>query len=1694
MDIFRKSIHFLAARHESLRTAFEKEEEILQIVHPDVVPVITFTTLPVGDSQALQALMKEEIQRPFNLEVPPLFRITCAAVAPNDHYVLFCMHHLIADGWSLQIFIRELSVVYQTFVNGQKPVLAELPLQYADYVLWQQQIADTTLLQQLAYWESQLQTAPALLELPADHIRPVVQTFSGDAVRVSLTAPLAGKLMALCGELHTTPYLVLLSAFNVLLYHYTGQADIVVGSPMANRSRQEFEGIIGLFVNTLPLRSKLLPEMDFRSLVAASGRTVQEAMAHQDVALEKILEVLPQSRVAGHHPLFQVMFSLHSFGNESIQWEGLETEMYDTEGFFSKFDITLSVKADQGNFHLVWEYNTDIFRRETIQRMSQYFNYVLEQVSATPAILLRDIQLVDAPARQQLLFGWNDTAKALPEGRFDKLFASQVLLHPEAIAVRDALRAWTYTQLEQDANRLAHLLLSNGISRGATVAICMERSGTMLVALLAVMKAGGVYVPIDPVYPAERRAYLLEDAGIRYVITQQRLEDLFAGKDHIQLISPDNESARLAEQPLTAPVQAGDATDPVYMIYTSGSTGRPKGVRIAHTALVNFLYSIIACPGINQSDRLLAVTSLSFDIAGLELYAPLLAGATVVIAGREVVNNAASLIDCLTLQEITIMQATPATWRILQDAGWEGSRQLKALCGGEAFPRSLAGWLSGKAAEVWNMYGPTETTIWSTIYRVLPGDSTTVPLGMPIANTTCYIFNEALQPVPIGVNGELYIGGKGLAIDYYNRPELTAERFIVHPFLPGERLYKTGDKARYQPDGNIVFAGRTDFQIKVNGHRIEPGEIEYHLSQVAGVKEAVVVAVKDQIGLYRLRAYVILNSPGIETAAIKESLLRLVPAYMVPTQWSVVTAFPLTPNGKTDRMALQERELETATEQLYEPPATQEETILQDIWQEVLGLSHIGVNDNFFELGGASLQCINVCTKATAYAMLIKPEQLFEFQTIRELARKVSVMQGVHAVAMPADNLVLSVNDLSDGVAAEVQEMKQAAVHIESFACFLPEKVVSTAEILDGCVNTIRFPMQRLTGIHSRRETVEDECAFGMAVKAMEHCFNMSRYVPEEIDVLISCNVFRMDHPRELVVEPGMAIRLARRMGCGQALTMDISNACAGVFTAILMAETLIRNNTAKRVMLVSGEYLTHLTSTAQQEIIDYMDLSISALTVGDSGLAMILEAAPAGSTGLAAIDMFTMGGYSDLCVVKRTEQEDGGLLLKTNAIRMAEAGHLEASRHAWNTLQRNGWGADTIDFLIMHQASSTTTTNTMRQVNRLLNNDFANKENTIDNIRHRGNTATTTHWMAIQDSILDGKIQNDDRAVLFISGSGLNIGTALYGFDTLPERVRDYWHTGKKVVKRAAVSAVPVFRTGRSGVQIVSRALSRPGIGPASAINMATAAADQCLQQQTDFNKSDIGLLIYGGIYRDEHLYEPAISTIIAGALSVNAMNNEVKDGSRTLCFDIFNSDLAWLQACFMATEFLKTGKTSYALLTTGEMENNAEVKGAPLLNVQEGGAAVLLQSVAGSRKGFGAFMFHNDPVLANDVYTWVKLKGKHSQVFRKEQADRQELLLQPLQNLVMALLKQEGIAISDLYAIVPPFPGAAFIASLRQMLQVPAHVIIPGGDDSLLMASLSIPLLLDGLLERHLPEGAVILLLSTGAGHQLGGCLYHC
>lgn len=1029
LPVLEKSLREIQRRHQVLRTKFEAVDgKPAQVVVPEMftkLSVVDLQDLPDNERETeMWRLLNEDVQQPFELAKGPLLRSTLFELAKEEHVLLLTMHHIISDGWSMGIFKREMIAHYQAFSNDTSPVLPELPIQYSDFALQQREwLEGEGMEKQRSYWKSQLADASPTLELPTDHPRSAVQTFEGARQSIELTKELTQSLKKLSLDEGSTLFMTLLAAFKVMLYRYTGQEDICLGTPIANRDRDDIENLIGFFVNTLVLRTDLSGNPSFRKLLAQVREVALAAYDHQDMPFEKLVEELQPQRDLSRSPFFQIMFSVQNTPMQPLELPGLNWETLYAYNGKAKFDLSVYMWEKSGQLGGVFEYNTDLFETDKVTRMIGHFENLLQEVATNPDQRISELRVLKEAEQKQLLVQWNATEKDYAKEQcLHQLFEAKVKQTPEAVAAVMGKEQLTYSELNNRANRLAHYLQKLSIGPDVRVGICAERSLEMLVGLLGILKAGGAYVPLDPSYPKERLAYMLEDSAISILLSQKRVfERLFEeqgakGEERrtkpvrgeiegsasrfslsaLQVICLDSDWSEIAEESDSNPATEMSSANLAYVIYTSGSTGKPKGVAIQHQNLVNFLTSMSREPGLTQKDSLVAVTTLSFDIAGLELYLPLMVGAHVILASREVASDGGRLGEMLAESGATVMQATPATWRLLLDSGWKGDSKLKMFCGGEALPRELANQLLEKGASLWNMYGPTETTVWSSVYQ-LQSKEGGVPVGPPIANTQIYLLDRNLQPVPIGVYGELYIGGDGLARGYLNRAELTAEKFVPNPFgeQSGARMYRTGDLARYLPDGTIEFLGRIDHQVKIRGFRIELGEIEATLGRHGAIDDVVVVAREedDDRTEKNLVAYLVSKAETAPTASeLRRFIQETLPEYMIPTAFVFVHAFPLTPNGKVDRKGLPapdgaRPELESA----FVAPQNEVERAIADVWQEVLGVEKVGIDDNFFDLGGHSLLLVQVQSKLqNKFNRDLSIVELFKYPSINALAKYLS--------------------------------------------------------------------------------------------------------------------------------------------------------------------------------------------------------------------------------------------------------------------------------------------------------------------------------------------------------------------------------------------------------------------------------------------------------------------------------------------------------------------------------------------------------------------------------------------------------------------------------------------------------------------------------------------------------------------------------
>jgi amino acid adenylation domain-containing protein len=974
-----RSFNEIVNRHESLRTIFRTVDgRPTQLIAPRLtiaLPVVDLRPLPASERETeVRRLVTAEARQPFDLSQGPLIRGSVLRLADEEHVGLLTMHHIVSDGWSTGILIREVATLYVAFCAGGSSPLPALPIQYADFAHWQRQWLQGDVLEtQLAYWKQNLAGAPAFLDLPTDHPRPLVQTFRGAHQAVLLPKPLQDGMKALSRQEGVTQFMAFLAAFKVLLHRYTSQDDVIVGTPIANRNRLETEDIIGFFVNAVVLRTELSGDPTFRELVARVRQVCLGAYGHQDLPFDRLVEELHVTRDLSRNPLFQAMFVLHNASLPPLELAGLTMSPIEGDSETAHFDLTLQIIDSGQGLTASFVYNTDLFEADTIVRMLANFTILLAGIVADPGRRLSDLPLLTDAERQRVLaHGIGATADRPSDLCIHQLFEAQVARIPDAIALVFEAAELTYGELNRRANQLAHHLRALGVGPEVPVGICLERSPEMVIALLGILKAGGAFLHLDPTYPAERLAFMLRDAAVPVIVTQERFVAGLAQPD-ATVICLDSGCEIIARESNDTPGSLTSPKNLAYIIYTSGSTGRPKGVLIPHRAIADHCRNAQSHYELRARDVVLQFASLSFDVSLEEILPTLLAGARLVLMGKTIWHPA-EFGQKISDHGLTVLNLPTAYWQELARA-WADVPEsipsiLPRLCivGGDTLrPEMLELWRRTKLSSIrlLNAYGPTETTITATSYEIAPhADETTaarlVPIGRPLPNRLVYILDRHGNPVPIGVHGHLHIGGESVARGYLNRPDLTAEKFIPDPFsgTPGARMYKTGDLARYRPDGNIEFLGRADQQVKIRGFRIELGEIEAVLGQHPAVRDAAVLAREDVPGEKRLVAYVVADET---TDALRRFLQEKLPEPMIPAVVMALEALPLMPNGKIDRRALpapdrSRPELEKA----FVAPRDDLELQLAQIWEEVLGVRPVGVRDNFFELGGHSLLAVRL--------------------------------------------------------------------------------------------------------------------------------------------------------------------------------------------------------------------------------------------------------------------------------------------------------------------------------------------------------------------------------------------------------------------------------------------------------------------------------------------------------------------------------------------------------------------------------------------------------------------------------------------------------------------------------------------------------------------------------------------------------------
>ncbi|MGK7905412.1 MAG: amino acid adenylation domain-containing protein [Hormoscilla sp.] len=1012
----QKAFQALVSRHPALRTTFTASQEgpVAQ-VHEQGSFCFQEENASNWSEAFLNERLVEESHCPFALERGPLLRVRLFTQGDQGHILLLIMHHIVVDFWSLAVLVKELSILYQAEKTGGTPALEPLALQYTDYAYWQsKRLASPEGERLWAYWHKQLAGELPVLNLPTDRPRPPVQTYRGASVPFKLSMELTQKLKALGRDHRATLYMTLLAAFQVLLHRYTGQEDILVGSPTAGRNRAELAGLVGYFVNPVILRADLSGNPSFEVFLDRVRSSVLEAFKHQDYPFALLVEGLQPVRDLSRSPLFQVMFILHkahlldeqgltqlALGESGARLNlgELELESWALEQRVAQFDLTLRTAERDGGIAASFVYNTELFEAATIHRMVGHFQTLLDAIVVNPQQQVSTLPLLTSPERHQLLVEWNNPPVAYPQNRcIHQLFEAQVERIPEAVAVVFENQQWTYRELNARANQLAHHLQILGVGPEVLVGICMERSLEMVVGLLGILKAGGAYVPLDPAYPKERLAFMLSDSQVPVLLTQQKLVSELP-EHWAKVVCLDADWEAIAWKPEGNPVSDVEPTNLAYTLYTSGSTGKPKGVAIQHQSTVALCHWARGVFTTEQLAGVLASTSICFDLSVFELFVPLSWGGKTILA-----ENTLHLITLSAAQYVTLINTVPSAIAELLRINGIPTSACTVNLAGEPLQNRLVQQLYQKdtIGQVFNLYGPSEDTTYSTFALVEKGYRRHPTIGRPITNTQIYILDDYLQPVPIGVIGELHIGGAGLARGYLNRPELTQEKFISNPFIdkPGARLYKTGDLARYLPDGNIEFLGRIDHQVKIRGFRIELGEVEALLGQHPEVRDAIVIVREDRADDKRIVAYVVPSNPsrGLPPSELRPFLKKKLPDYMVPTAFVSLEVMPLTPNGKIDRRALPvpDRASQSELEGIFVAPRTPVEEEIARIWAEVLGIERVGIHDNFFKLGGYSLLVTQVLSRVReAFQVELPLREIFEAPTVAAQALVIEKSQAI---------------------------------------------------------------------------------------------------------------------------------------------------------------------------------------------------------------------------------------------------------------------------------------------------------------------------------------------------------------------------------------------------------------------------------------------------------------------------------------------------------------------------------------------------------------------------------------------------------------------------------------------------------------------------------------------------------------------------
>lgn len=1703
LDVFRRACLALVARHPMLQTRFlVQDHKPMQQVDPTAAFHIELTDASTWSEEHLLTVLRQRADLPFNLEQAPCLRIELFQRGRADFALLMVFPHIIADLWSADLLLYELHQIYTTLRAGHQLKLPSVAARFGEFIRWQMMQAYGEQGQKSrAYWHNLLAGELPVLELPTSRPRPPVQTYNGTAYTWSLKPEITQQVRTLAREQGATPFSLLLSVFQLLMHRLSGQDDILVGTAVAGRDRPEWERVVGYFLNQVVFRTNFTANRSFRQLLDESRDQVYQALEHQAYPFGLLVKQLQPRRDPARSPIFQVMFIWDKPRDLDAAQAGLngaaaydlrlETLLMEQRG--APFDLTLILFEFGDRLEASFRYNTDLFDEADIQRWAGCFDTLLESVLTHPEALLSEVTMLTAAQRQQILVEWNQTQAPLPDCCFPQMFEQQAAQTPAAPALVFGDTTLSYDEANRRANQLARHLQKVGARPGDTMAISLPRGVDLILSVLASWKAGAAYLYIDPASPPMRRSDMLAEA--RPVVGIGLSSDPALT---VPMVLLDSAWPRIQEQDDSNLRLAAGPEDRAYIIYTSGSTGRPKGAILRHGGLANLTLAQHKLFGLKSGDRVLQYASLGFDASVWEIVMTLSRGAALVLGDTPALLPGRPLWQLLHDQSITCATLPPSVLALVPTDPLPELHTL--IVAGEACSAELLQtWAPGR--RLFNAYGPTEVTVCATASECR-ADGQTPTIGKPIANTRVYVLDRHLEPVPPGVAGELYLAGPGLALGYIERPDLTAERFLPNPFNQADEaaMYWTGDIVRWTVDGELEFLGRADHQVKVRGCRIELEEIQGVLRHHPDVLDAVVIVQQGEdksaspTRQQGLVAYVVPRSQAeFSLPTVRSYLLERLPHYMLPSAIVPLEAFPLSSTGKIDRARLPALARAAARPQTNGTPSTPTERLLMQVCTRVLMVDHVGLHDNFFEMGGASTQTLEVVALAREQGITLSPEMLFRYQTIAELAAAIDDAGGVvNGTAVRGEAVAPDHSPLATRHSpVPVLPSQLPGAVIESIGAYLPAQAVSTEQLLQGCRNKIDFPLEKLTGIRSRRMVSDMEFSIDLAAKAVADCLRRSAHRPEEVDLLICCNISRLDGPMyQFSLEPSTAARLAQRFGMVNALALDITNACAGTFTAILIADALLRQGIINTAMVASGEFITHLARTAQQEIEGYMDNRLACLTLGDSGMALMLERAPHTDVGFQDIELYTLGKYYDLCIAKLSSEPGGGPIMHTDAVTGTTVTIKQAVGHAMEVLRRKQWDLDEIDHLVMHQTSETTLDGAVREINRAVGKPVCHRGNTIYNVAERGNTATNTHFLAVCERIQAGDFEEGDRAIFAVSGSGQAVGTALYVFDSLPDRLRQEPRAPAQVGYVANEPGTLRHFPCQRRVRIESiGTLTEPPAQHADTATMLCQAGEACLQGSAR-PREEIDLILHTGVFRSEFISEPAVASIAAGRLAINHEEDR-PSGRRTLAFDILNGGGGTLTACFLAQGMMAARKFNRVLLLASEVDHNRQFWPDKPLGLVETASALVLEESAG-KEGFTAFGYRAFPEHVGVIVSNTGVRDLGPAVFHHHDPALDSILAQCIGQTVREFLARESLTLNDVRLVVPPQRPGQLMPLLAEELAVPLDRLV-NLEAACDYYTSSLAYAFQRMRQDgRLPAGGPVLFIEVAAGLQVWCALY--